>query len=162
MSFFDPRKGGTGRHNSQHPDGKDYFGLIDTKNPFPPFVPDDPEKPHLTSRKKERERQAIILKVIREILRFKAEDGDYEAMKKQKSIFDNDDKSNMLWHKLAVNLLYSGKNNNIIKNYEETRRKSLRSMHSENIVNFNQSISSSSPKRKQSVLKPVSIVDAKS
>lgn len=27
---------------------------------FPPFIPDDPEKPHLTSRKKEKQRHLII------------------------------------------------------------------------------------------------------
>ena len=60
----------------------------------------------------------------------------------------------MLWHKVAVNLLYSGKGNSIIHNYEETRLNSLRSLHTENLLNFSPSMAGGSPKRKQSVIKP--------
>lgn len=81
------------RHGSVQPRVKDgYFG-VDSRGRnqlFPPFIPDDPEKPHLSSRKKEKSRRAVILEILREILRYKKADWDREAMNNQKSMFDND------------------------------------------------------------------------
>ena len=47
---------------------------------FPPFIPDDPEMPHLSCRKKERERQALIREIVKEILNYKAGEWSHESM----------------------------------------------------------------------------------
>lgn len=47
---------------------------------FPPYIPDDPEKPHLSSRKKEKDRQKVINKILLELLKYKREEWSQEAM----------------------------------------------------------------------------------
>ena len=46
---------------------------------FPPFIPDNPEKPHLSCKKKEKERQLIIRGIITEMLKYNS--GDWTAEK---------------------------------------------------------------------------------
>ena len=88
---------------------------------FPLFIPDDPEKPHLSSSKKERERRVIIERILRELLKHNKKDWTDETMKVQESIFDSDDApKNPLWYRLAMNLLYAGKTKNIVNRVKET------------------------------------------
>ena len=48
---------------------------------FPPFIPDDPEMPHLSSSAKEKERRAVIISILRELLKYKKSDWTDETMK---------------------------------------------------------------------------------
>lgn len=87
---------------------------------FPPFIPDDPEKPHLSSRKKERERQAIIHQVVSELLRYKRSDWTQDKIENQRSMFDKPEpESKHLWRKLAMNLLFTGHNKNVLTTYKD-------------------------------------------
>lgn len=87
---------------------------------FPPFVPDDPEMPHLSSRKKEKARQQIISDILRKILKYNKSEYGLEAMTHQSSMFDGDEPlSKKLWRKLALNLLYARPSKNILHNYAE-------------------------------------------
>ena len=91
------------------------------RNLFPPFIPDDPEKPHLSSSKKEKERREIIVRILRQLLRYNKEDWTDDTMKVQESIFDSHNApKNPLWYRLAMNLLYAGKNKNLVKRVRET------------------------------------------
>ena len=56
---------------------------------FPPFIPDDPEMPHLSSSIKERERRAVIMSILRELLRHNKSDWTDEIMKSMPSMFDD-------------------------------------------------------------------------
>jgi len=55
-------------------DGLSYYGHNGSKNTFPRFIPDDPENPHLTSRKTERKRQEAIKDILQELLKYKSKD----------------------------------------------------------------------------------------
>lgn len=92
---------------------------------IPPFIPDDPEKPHLSSWKKERERRETIQRVLQTILRYRREDWTQEKMNEQQSYFDREDgpTEKKAWAKLAQNLLFSGENKSIVKNYSENLHK---------------------------------------
>ena len=89
---------------------------------FPPFVPDDPEMPHLSCRKKERERQALVREIVQEILNYKAGDWTHESMQKQANMFDMQaTDTQRTWGKLAMNVLFSCNSKNIVKKYKEER-----------------------------------------
>ena len=71
--------------------------------------------PHLSSSKKEKERRTLICHILQELLRHNKTDWTDETMKAMPSMFDDDDINppNRLWYRLAMNLLYTGKNKNI-------------------------------------------------
>ena len=80
---------------------------------FPDFVPDDPEKPHLTSRKKEKERQEIILQIIHNIVEHNGREVNPEKLGNNNHVF-NDEAQKSLWFRLAMNLLYACKSKSIV------------------------------------------------
>lgn len=47
---------------------------------IPPFIPDDPEKPHLSSWKRERERREEIKEIIGNMLQYRKEDWTQDKM----------------------------------------------------------------------------------
>ena len=55
---------------------------------FPPFIPDDPEMPHLSCRKKERERRALIRHIVKEVLNYTPSEWSHESMQNQANMFD--------------------------------------------------------------------------
>ena len=61
------------------------YESVDSQSPerniFPPFIPDDPEKPHLSSSSKERERRTVIKNILRLLLRHNKEEWTDETMK---------------------------------------------------------------------------------
>ena len=71
---------------------------------FPPFIPDDPERPHLSSRTREKERHEVIKEILVNLVQYKREDWSQEKMNSQTSIFDKYDESHFsrkVWGKLA-------------------------------------------------------------
>ena len=89
---------------------------------FPPFIPDDPEMPHLSCRKKERERQALIREIVKEILNYKAGEWSHESMQNQANMFDlKASDSQKYWGKLAMNVLFSCNSKNVVRKYKEER-----------------------------------------
>ena len=89
---------------------------------FPPFIPDDPEMPHLSCRKKERERQALIREIVKEILNYKAGEWSHESMQNQANMFDvTATDTQKYWGKLAMNVLFSCNSKNVVKKYKEER-----------------------------------------
>ena len=89
---------------------------------FPPFIPDDPEMPHLSCRKKERKRQALIREIVKEILNYKAGEWSHESMQNQDNMFDKaSTDSQIYWGKLAMNVLFSCNSKSVVKKYKEER-----------------------------------------
>ena len=89
---------------------------------FPPFIPDDPEMPHLSCRKKERKRQALIREIVKEILNYKAGEWSHESMQNQDNMFDKaSTDSQIYWGKLAMNVLFSCNSKSVVKKYREER-----------------------------------------
>jgi hypothetical protein len=55
----------------------------------------------------------------------KDEDWTQEKIRSQRSMFDEERLSEFLWTKLAKNLLYSSKNNSIVKKFAEYKMQHL-------------------------------------
>ena len=78
--------------------------------------------PHLSCRKKERERQALIREIVKEILNYKAGEWSHESMQGQDNMFDSKaTDSEKFWGKLAMNVLFSCNSKNVVRKYKEER-----------------------------------------
>lgn len=96
-----------------------------SKHTFPKFIPDDPEKPHLSSRKNERKRQEVIKDILKELLKYKSNDWTQDKIQEQESMFDKTDEAptKKAWRKLAQNLLYIVDKKNVVQYYSKNRHK---------------------------------------
>ena len=96
--------------------------LSSTRNElFPLNVPEFPKQPNLQTKERERERREIIYSILQDVLRYNKNDWTDDAMRNQPSMFDEKDVSskNKLWYRLAMNLLYAGKNKNVVPMVQE-------------------------------------------
>ena len=102
---------------------RQYSFLSDGDNGlFPPYIPDDPEKPHLVNAIKERERKNAIRGIIQELISHQRADWSPEAKDKQVSIWDSDQNASFkCWRKLALHVLYTCASKSVIKNYDMKR-----------------------------------------